>query len=51
MTRTPLIVNDSEMFADAENVMLKSDVTSLLVVSQDGVLSSVLKLQDASRLN
>jgi arabinose-5-phosphate isomerase len=51
MTRTPLTVNDSEMFADAENIMLKSKVTSLLVVSQEGVLSGVLKLQDASRLN
>ncbi|MGP9675266.1 MULTISPECIES: KpsF/GutQ family sugar-phosphate isomerase [unclassified Halomonas] len=51
MTPTPLTVNESEMFADAENIMLKANVTSLLVVSEDSVLSGVLKLQDASRVN
>jgi arabinose-5-phosphate isomerase len=50
MTRNPLIVNETEMFADAENIMLKSGVTSLLVVSSQGALTGVLKLQDASRL-
>ncbi|WP_445011803.1 KpsF/GutQ family sugar-phosphate isomerase [Vreelandella stevensii] len=50
MTQTPLTVNETEMFADAENIMLKAKVTSLLVVGEDGVLSGVLKLQDASRL-
>ncbi|PJX13561.1 KpsF/GutQ family sugar-phosphate isomerase [Halomonas sp. 141] len=50
MTQTPLTVNETEMFADAENIMLKSNITSLLVVNEDGVLSGVLKLQDANRL-
>lgn len=50
MTRNPIIVNETEMFADAENIMLKAGVTSLLVVSDQGVLTGVLKLQDASRL-
>lgn len=51
MTPTPLTVNETEMFADAENIMLKANVTSLLVVSEGSALSGVLKLQDASRLN
>lgn len=50
MTQTPLTVNETEMFADAENIMLKSNITSLLVVNEDGALSGVLKLQDANRL-
>jgi arabinose-5-phosphate isomerase len=50
MTRNPLIVNETEIFADAENIMLKAGVTSLLVVSGLGALTGVLKLQDASRL-
>lgn len=50
MTQTPLTVNETEMFADAENIMLKAKVTSLLVVNEDGALSGLLKLQDANRL-
>lgn len=50
MTSNPLTVNELEMFADAENIMLKANVTSLLVVGEDGVLRGVLKLQDASRV-
>lgn len=50
MTPTPLTVNETEMFADAENIMLKANVTSLLVVSEEGALSGLLKLQDAGRL-
>lgn len=50
MTPNPLTVNESEMFADAENIMLKANVTSLLVVDENSALSGVLKLQDASRL-
>lgn len=50
MTHSPLTINETEMFADAENIMLKANVTSLLVVSEDTVLSGVLKLQDANRL-
>jgi len=38
------------MFADAENIMLKASITSLLVVSEQGALSGVLKLQDAGRV-
>jgi arabinose-5-phosphate isomerase len=51
MTRNPLVVNENEMFADAENIMLKANVTSLLVVSEQGALSGVLKLQDAGRVS
>lgn len=51
MTQTPLIVNENEMFADAENIMLKASVTSLLVVNKDGALRGLLKLQDANRLS
>lgn len=50
MTCAPLIVNESEMFVDAENIMLKASVTSLLVINEENVLSGVLKLQDAGRL-
>jgi len=50
MTPMPITVNESEMFADAENIMLKAEVTSLLVVDEGGALSGVLKLQDAGRL-
>ncbi|PRY66329.1 arabinose-5-phosphate isomerase [Vreelandella songnenensis] len=51
MTPNPLTVNESEMFADAENIMFKANVTSLLVVSDDSALSGVLKLQDAGKLS
>jgi len=50
MTRSPMLINENEMFADAENIMLKASVTSLLVVSEQGALSGVLKLQDAGRV-
>ncbi|EHK60270.1 KpsF/GutQ family sugar-phosphate isomerase [Halomonas sp. GFAJ-1] len=50
MTPSPLTINQMEMFADAENIMLKAKVTSLLVVGEEGALSGVLKLQDAGRL-
>lgn len=50
MTRNPLTVNESEMFSDAENIMLKANITSLLVVSTLGALTGVLKLQDARRI-
>ena len=50
MTKTPLTINESEMFADAENIMFKANVTSLLVVSNDSALTGILKLQDAGRL-
>jgi len=51
MTRNPLVINENEMFADAENIMLKASVTSLLVVGEQGALSGVLKLQDAGRVS
>lgn len=51
MTRNPLVIKENEMFADAENIMLKACVTSLLVVSEQGALSGVLKLQDAGRVS
>lgn len=51
MTRNPLVINEYEMFADAENIMLKATVTSLLVVTDQGALSGVLKLQDAGRVS
>ncbi|WFE72438.1 KpsF/GutQ family sugar-phosphate isomerase [Halomonas sp. M1] len=50
MTSTPLSVSETDMFTDAETMMLKAEVTSLLVVDASGVLSGVLKLQDAGRL-
>ncbi|MGM0855830.1 MAG: KpsF/GutQ family sugar-phosphate isomerase [Pseudomonadota bacterium] len=50
MTKNPITVNELEMFADAENIMLKANVTSLLVVSKNSVLSGVLKLQDANKI-
>lgn len=50
MTPTPLTISEREMFADAEKIMLTAEVTSLLVVGDNGALSGVLKLQDAGRL-
>lgn len=50
MTRNPLVIQENEMFADAENIMLKASVTSLLVISEQGALSGILKLQDAGRV-
>lgn len=51
MTRNPLVVKENEMFADAENIMLKANVTSLLVVTEQGALSGILKLQDARHVS
>ncbi|MBD3896222.1 KpsF/GutQ family sugar-phosphate isomerase [Halomonas sp. ML-15] len=51
MTRSPMTINDSEMFAHAENIMLKANITALLVVNSNGALSGILKLQDASLVN
>ncbi|MEA1052138.1 KpsF/GutQ family sugar-phosphate isomerase [Lamprobacter modestohalophilus] len=50
MTRSPLTVTETEMFAEAENSMLKANVTALLVVNAQGALTGILKLQDASLL-
>jgi arabinose-5-phosphate isomerase len=50
MSRNPLTIGELEMFADAENLMLKSNISALLVVGEEGALSGILKLQDASRL-
>lgn len=50
MTRTPMTINENEMFSAAENTMLKANVTSLLVVDDNGALTGVLKLQDARKI-
>jgi len=50
MSRNPLTIDEFEMFADAENTMLQSRVSALLVVNREGALSGILKLEDASRL-
>ena len=50
MSRNPLTISELEMFANAESFMLKHQVTALLVVSDDGSLTGILKLQDASPL-
>jgi len=50
MSHNPLTINELEMFADAENIMLNSRISALLVVNSEGALSGILKLQDASRL-
>lgn len=50
MTRHPLTVEETDRFADAENIMLKAEITALLVVSAQGALCGILKLQDAKRL-
>ena len=50
MSHNPLTINELEMFADAENIMLNSKISALLVVNSEGALSGILKLQDASRL-
>lgn len=51
MTRSPLVINENEMFADAENMMLKENITSLLVITSEGALIGVLKLQDVGRVS
>jgi len=50
MSRNPVLIKESEMFSDAENIMLKACITSLLVVNDQGALSGILKLQDANRV-
>jgi arabinose-5-phosphate isomerase len=50
MIANPLTINETEMFADVENIMFKANVPSLLVVSEKSALCGVLKLQDADRL-
>lgn len=46
MTKKPLTINESEMFANAESIMLRSKVTSLLVVDDNSAFTGILKLQD-----
>lgn len=50
MTISPRSISDGMMFAEAEHIMLKSSITALLAVDDQGGLSGVLKLQDASRV-
>ena len=50
MSHNPLTINELEIFSDAENIMLNSKISALLVVNSEGALSGILKLQDASRL-
>jgi arabinose-5-phosphate isomerase len=50
MTRSPLTVEETDRFADAENIMLKAEITALLVVTAQGALCGILKLQDAKQL-
>ncbi|MFC3285771.1 KpsF/GutQ family sugar-phosphate isomerase [Litchfieldella rifensis] len=50
MTRKPLTISETEMFSDAENIMLKASVTALLVVDANSALKGVLKLQDANKI-
>lgn len=49
MTVNPLTVQEHDMFAEAEATMLKSGVTSLLVVDDGNSLSGILKLQDVGK--
>lgn len=51
MSRNPLTISENEMFAEAETIMLNSEVTALLVVDEASALTGVLKLQDASRVD
>ena len=46
MTRNPVIVRDSEMFAEAEAMMMQRKINSLLVVDDAGVLAGVLQIYD-----
>lgn len=51
MTRSPLTIDESEVFAEAEDLMLREKVTSLLVMHGKDILVGVLKLQDAEKVN
>lgn len=47
MSRSPLSIADTEMFAEAEVIMNKAKVSSLLVMDSDRKLVGVLKIFDA----
>lgn len=46
MTRTPVTVRDEGMFADAEQLMLRKKINTLLVVDADDNLAGVLQIYD-----
>ena len=46
MTRSPVTVGESEMFAEAEAMMMQRKINSLLVVDGSGVLAGVLQIYD-----
>ena len=46
MTRHPLTVGESEMFAEAEAMMMERKINSLLVVDAAGTLTGVLQIYD-----
>jgi arabinose-5-phosphate isomerase len=50
MTRTPRTISQDEMFAEAEQIMYKANITALLAVDDDGKLAGILKLQDAREM-
>lgn len=50
MSKKPLTINENEKFSDAEAIMLKARITSLLVVDDTGALTGVIKLQDAAKI-
>lgn len=51
MTPSPLTVHEDDVFFDAESTMVKSSVTSLVVVDSRGLLTGILKLQDIALIN
>lgn len=50
MSRNPKTVPVDDMFAEAEQVMYKANITALLAVDEAGKLAGVLKLQDAREM-
>ncbi|MEN8174703.1 MAG: KpsF/GutQ family sugar-phosphate isomerase [Pseudomonadota bacterium] len=46
MTRDPVAVSEDEMFADAEQLMMRRKINSLLVQDGEGRLSGVLQIYD-----
>lgn len=50
MSCNPISVGDLDMFAEAEKIMLKANVSALVVLNEGGGLSGILKLQDARHL-
>ena len=46
MTRNPVVIGESEMFAGAEAMMLERKINSLLVVDGSGALAGVLQIYD-----